>query len=256
MTTPLTIPDHLGLKLAALYDEPTSPGPHPLVILLHGFSGRKEEGHLSSLAADLAESGIAALRFDAPGSGHSEGTWAEHYRVSNYLADLGDVRNYAMEHLGIDPARIGIWGHSMGGLVALTAAVRSPSWFIAACGSQPASGQKHLTAEAEKAWRETGWATFESRGLGQFRLPYDFIADRGRYNLITEIPDLKMPLLLIAGATDELVSTASVKKIFAAAPEPKTYLEYPTGHFYKREPAMLAQINLDTVNFFAHYLRA
>jgi alpha-beta hydrolase superfamily lysophospholipase len=254
MTKPLTITDHLGLKLAATFHEPATPGPHPLVILLHGFSGRKEEGHIVSLAEDLAAAGIAALRFDASGSGQSEGTWAEHYRVSNYLADVSDVLEYAKTHLPVDPARIAIWGHSMGGLVALTAAVRSPGQFIAACGSQPASGPKAVTAEEDEAWRRTGWHTVHSRGHGDFELPYAYVTDRLQYNLLAEISALKMPLLLLGGTTDTLVPAAGVKQIFAAAPEPKTYLEYNIGHDYKHHPEMLAKMNADTLKFFEKYL--
>src|SRR6185369_4606169 len=233
MTKPLAITDHLGLKLAALYDAPETPGPHPLVILLHGFTGRKEEGHIASLAGALAEAGIAALRFDAPGSGRSEGTWAEHYRVSNYLADVSDVYEYALNHLAVDPARVGIWGHSMGGLIALTAASRSPQLFVAACGSQPSSGKKILSKKDDETWRETGWATFHSRALGEIHLPYDYVTDRRQYDLLTEIGNFKKPLLLIAAATDDLVPARIVRQIFEPASEPKQYLEYHIGHDYK-----------------------
>ncbi len=256
MTKTLAITDHLGLKLAAIFHQPAAPAPHPLVILLHGFSGRKEEGHIASLAEALAAAGIAALRFDASGSGQSEGTWAEHYRVSNYLKDVTDVYNYALKNLPVDPARITIWGHSMGGLVALTAAVRSPDKFVAAVGSQPVSGQKNLTAEQDEALRRTGWFTTHSQTFGDFDLPSAFITDWLQYHLIQEIPNLKMPLLLLAGTTDTSVPATTVKQIFAAAPEPKTYLEYHVGHDYKHHPEVLAKINADTLAFFVKHLHS
>jgi uncharacterized protein len=254
MTKPLAITDHLGLKLAAIYHEPATPGPHPLAILLHGFTGRKEERHIETLAQDLAAAGIAALRFDASGSGQSEGTWAEHYRVSNYVADVSDVYDYAIENLPVDPARIAIWGHSMGGLVALTAASRHPERFVAACGSQPSSGKKILSPEDDKAWRETGWFTFPSRALGDIRLPYDYVTDRLKFDLVAEIAHFKKPLLLIAGTTDELVPAGMVKSIFEAASEPKQYIEYNIGHDYKKHPGTLAEINAATVSFFREHL--
>jgi len=254
MTKPLSIPNHLGLKLAAEFHKPAGPGPYPLVILLHGFSGRKEEGHIVSLAEALAKAGIAALRFDASGSGESEGTWAEHYRASNYLADVADAYDYAVANLPVDPTHIGIWGHSMGGLVALTAACRSPRRFVAACGSQPASGGKILSAAADEAWRKAGWTTYPSRAFGDIRLPYDYVLDRKNFDLPTEIAELKMPLLLISGTTDKSIPAESVRALFAAAPEPKTYLEYDVGHDYKHHPEILAKINADTLKFFKKYL--
>ena len=136
MTKPLTIPTHLGLNLAAVYHQPAIPGPHPLVILLHGFTGYKEEEHIVTLADDLAAVGIAALRFDAPGSGESQGTWADDYRLTNYIEAVPDVFSYGKTTLNIDPNRVAIWGHSLGGFVALACATRHPDYYVAVCGSQ------------------------------------------------------------------------------------------------------------------------
>ena len=250
-----TITDHNGLKLAAVYHEPATSGNYPLVLMLRGFTGYKEEEHIVSLANSLAAAGIAALRFDAPGSGESEGSWAEDYRVTKYLDDISDVYEYAVQNLPVDPLRIAIWGHSMGGLVALTAACRLPNTFIAACGSQPSSGKKVLTPAEDSTWRIDGWFTFKSGHHGDIALPYAYLIDRSQYNLLAEIPQIGMPLLLIAGTTDKLVPAESVRLIAEAAPEPKQYLEYNTGHDYEKYPKMLKQINDATVDFFRVYLK-
>jgi dienelactone hydrolase len=254
MTKPLTIPDHLGLKLAALFDEPATPGPHPLVIMLHGFTGWKEEPHLAALAADLAAVGIAALRFDAPGSGESEGTWAEHYRLTNYIADVTDVLAYAKANLPIDPHRIAIWGHSLGGFTALAAAVRAPQDFVAVCGCQPSNGWKLATPEVEHQWKISGWNTFSNSHFTGIKLPYAFFTDRQQYNALGVTPQLKIPALFIAGTTDELVKAKNVRAMYDVAPEPKTYLEFPASHDYKKYPDLLRQINAATVKFFQHHL--
>lgn len=56
------------------------------------MEGRK---HIETLAEDLAAHGIAALRFDAPGSGESEGTFEHDYTMTNYIAAVADVLQYA-----------------------------------------------------------------------------------------------------------------------------------------------------------------
>ncbi|MDB5179259.1 MAG: peptidase [Patescibacteria group bacterium] len=256
MTKSLTIPTRLGLNLAALYDAPATPGPHPLVILLHGFLGWKEEGHLATLAAELAQSGIAAIRFDAPGSGESQGTWAEHYRVSNYLAAVADVLTYATANLPVDPQRIGLWAHSMGGLVAVTAAGQLPG-VAALCGSEPTTGNSSSVTPAKLAhWRQAGWREYPSSRFGAVNLPIAYYDDRAQYNGLVAIKDVHVPSLFIAGTNDHLVSAASVKKLYKAAHEPKQYLEFPTNHFYKKDPGMLAKINAATVEFFVQVLRS
>jgi len=248
MTTQLKIRDHLGLALSCLYDAPATPGPHPMVLLLHGFTGWKEEEHLATLAGDLTRTGIAALRFDAAGSGESEGTWADHYRVSTYLADVSLIYEHAIHHLGVESSRIGIWGHSMGGMIAIMAAARSPQRFIAVCGSQPSPGPGLYSGG------EGGWTTVETEHFGTIRLPAQHFQERAKISTATEVKAVSAPLLLIAGEHDDLVPAESVRGIYESATEPKSYLEFATGHDYKRNPLMLQKINAATVDFYRQYL--
>src|SRR5687768_17569558 len=76
METRCTISHPSQLSLAGLFNSPDVDASQenqvfPLVLLLHGFTGWKEELHLSSLAKGLSAQGIATLRFDAVGSGES-----------------------------------------------------------------------------------------------------------------------------------------------------------------------------------------
>jgi S-formylglutathione hydrolase len=50
--------------------------------------------------------------------------WARHFRMESYVVD--ELRALVVEHFGADPARIGLFGHSMGGHGALTLALRHP----------------------------------------------------------------------------------------------------------------------------------
>ncbi len=252
MTQDVTIPTRLGLSLAGLLNIP-SDGNFPLVILLHGFTGWKEEKHIETLADDLEKLGIAALRFDAPGSGESDGTFEKDYTLTNYIASVADVLGYAKDLPGVDAERIGIWGHSMGGFVALASAVRYPG-FKAVCCCQPSSGWKVMEPEAEKAWKETGWATFGNKHFSEIHLPYSFLVDRSNYDATKEAPKLQVPSLFIAGSYDTDVVPAGVKEMAALAPQPSKYREYPATHGHKRDPEMLEAINAETVRFFSKYL--
>ena len=60
------------LKLASVIHRPKAEGRCPGVILIHGFTGSKEELHIKQLGIDLAENGFVAVRFDASGLGASE----------------------------------------------------------------------------------------------------------------------------------------------------------------------------------------
>lgn len=252
----LIIPCNDELQLAATFNQPDiGDGPFPFVILLHGNTGWKEEEHLATLAEALAENGIAALRFDAPGSGASGGTWEKEYRVSRYLVAVKTVYDYAVRHLGVTPHKAGIWGHSMGGMVAVYAASRNPGMFKALCGCELSSGAMSLQRTNDfKKWRERGGVEVETEIFGKVWLPADYFIDRQQFNTVQEVANIHSPVLLIAGLHDDLVTPQSVRSIFEAANQPKQLLEYPMDHFYKRDPQMLATVNREVVRFFQENL--
>jgi dienelactone hydrolase len=250
----LTIPTSEGLKLAALFDKPSGAGPFPLVILLHGNPGWKEEEHLSTLAEALCQAGIAALRFDCPGLGESEGTIAKDYRVSKYVAAVKDVYDFAAKNLPIDSQRIGLWGHSRGVQVAIAAISQLPK-IAALCGCEPSTGQSQsLTPKIIAEWQKTGWLEEETEHYGRIKLPYAFYQDRAKYNSLDLIKKVHCPTLFIAGTYDNQVSATSIKALYSAANQPKTYQEFPIDHFYKRDPAALAIVNTTILHFFTKLL--
>jgi pimeloyl-ACP methyl ester carboxylesterase len=123
-----------AVALAGTLLLPIAAGPHPAVVFVHG-SG--PEGRFGSrfLADHLARHGVAALIFDKRGVGASGGDWRQ--------ATLDDLARDALAGVrllrargDIDSTRIGIYGHSQGGLVAPLMAVQSRDVaFVIACAS-------------------------------------------------------------------------------------------------------------------------
>jgi pimeloyl-ACP methyl ester carboxylesterase len=119
-----------GVKLAGTLTLPRSKGPHSAVLLLTG-SGPQDRnesvmGHkpFLVLADYLTRRGIAVLRADDRGVGGSSGVLVnstEDDFASDALAGVALLR----ARKDIDPARIGLLGHSEGGLVGTLAATRS-----------------------------------------------------------------------------------------------------------------------------------
>jgi S-formylglutathione hydrolase len=56
----------------------------------------------------------------------TQSPWSEHYRMDSYITELHAL---VVAELEADPARIGIFGHSMGGHGALVLALRRPDLF-------------------------------------------------------------------------------------------------------------------------------
>ncbi|MFB2580240.1 alpha/beta hydrolase family protein [Herbiconiux sp. P15] len=104
-------------SLPAYFYRAPGDGPHPVVIQWNGLDSTKEMMYYSGFPRMLAERGISTLMIDTPGSGEAlrlRGLKARHDTEVWAAAIIDHLEAHAGE-LGIDPARIGIVGWSLGG---------------------------------------------------------------------------------------------------------------------------------------------
>lgn len=110
-----------GVEINGVVYVASGAGPHPTVILCHGLPGNEKN---LDLAQAMRRAGWTVITFNYRGSWGSPG----HYRFTQNLQDADAVLAFARDPanakaLRIDPKRLVIMGHSMGGWVtALTAA--------------------------------------------------------------------------------------------------------------------------------------
>jgi pimeloyl-ACP methyl ester carboxylesterase len=119
-----------GLTLAGTLTLPEGEGPHPAVVLVSG-SGPQDRnaevaGHkLFHVVSDaLTRRGIATLRYDERGVGASTGSFAG-ATTDDFAQDVQVLVEALAARKEIDTDRLGIYGHSEGGLVAPRVATRS-----------------------------------------------------------------------------------------------------------------------------------
>lgn len=120
-----------GVHLAGTITRPKGEGPHPAIVLVSG-SGQQDRdesimGHrpFAVIADRLARKGIASLRYDDRGVGKSTGD-LESLTITKEAQDAGSALDQLRKAEGIDPARVGILGHSVGGLIAPMLASERP----------------------------------------------------------------------------------------------------------------------------------
>src|SRR5580700_12335767 len=107
----LQIPSHGALLNGFVYVA-AGAGPHPAVILLHGFPGNERN---LDLAQDIRRAGWDVLYFDYRGSWGSTGEFSFTHGIEDTAAAIDYLRSPAMARtLRLDPSRIVLIGHSMG----------------------------------------------------------------------------------------------------------------------------------------------
>ncbi len=118
-----------GIQLGATLTMPNGPGPFPAVVLITG-SGQQDRdetalGHkpFLVLADYLTRRGFAVLRSDDRGIGKSGGVFATAVN-SDFAGDTEAAMDYLKTRREIDAGRIGLIGHSGGGIIAPLVAAR------------------------------------------------------------------------------------------------------------------------------------
>ncbi|ROU02372.1 bifunctional alpha/beta hydrolase/OsmC family protein [Histidinibacterium lentulum] len=219
-TDRFTFPGHAGHLLAARLDLPE--GPHLATALFaHCFTCGKDIPAARRISARLAAMGIAVLRFDFTGLGHSGGEF-ENTTLSSNVADLR-AACAALAERGMAPSLL--IGHSLGGAAVLEAAadmrqVRA----VVTLGApyDPAHVTHHFSGEIDRILA-TGAAEVSLAGR-PFTIGREFVEDIRRGGVARAVPRLKAALLVMHAPRDDTVGIENASDIFLAAKHPKSFV--------------------------------
>jgi pimeloyl-ACP methyl ester carboxylesterase len=154
--------DEAKVELAGTLTLPETGGPFPAVILITGSGpqNRNEElmGHkpFLVLADYLTRQGIAVLRCDDRGNGKSTGKFATATTL-DFATDASAAVDFLKTQKEIDSTKIGLAGHSEGGLIApMVASVRKDVAFIVLLAGPGLTGERILRMQAGIINRSVG----------------------------------------------------------------------------------------------------
>ena len=215
-TERFTFPGHGGHDLSARLDLPD--GPHLATALLaHCFTCGKDIPAARRIAARLAAMGIATLRFDFTGLGHSGGE----FENTSFTSNVDDLlaAAAALAARGMAPALL--IGHSLGGAAVLRAAGRIDSArAVATIGAPFDPG--HVTHNFGDALE-----TITADGVGEVmlggrtvKIGKAFVDDVSAENLSPAISSLNKALLILHAPRDAIVGIDNATRIFSAARHP------------------------------------
>lgn len=151
-----------GITLAGTLTTPSTGGPFPAVILISGSGPQDRDetilGHkpFLVLADALTRQGIAVLRFDDRGTGASTGSFGT-ATTEDFATDVEAGIQYLKSRPEIDPERMGLIGHSEGGLIAPMIAARSRDIaFLVLMAAPGVSGEEILLQQGALINRAAG----------------------------------------------------------------------------------------------------
>jgi putative redox protein len=219
-TERFTFAGHDGHDLAARLDLPE--GPHLATALFaHCFTCSKDIPAARRIAARLAGAGIAVLRFDFTGLGHSGGEFENTSFASN-VTDL-ERAAAALVARGMMPGLM--IGHSLGGAAVLAAAGRIDSVrAVATIGAPFDPG--HVTHNFDGALDsiEADGAAEVTLGGRPIRIGQGFVEDVRAERLGPKIAALRRALLILHAPRDAVVGIDNASEIFKAAKHPKSFV--------------------------------
>lgn len=211
---------HAGDELAARLDLPAGPI-RAYALFAHCFTCTKDILAARSIARELAQMGIAVLRFDFTGLGASAGEFAN----TNFTSNVEDLIG-AADHLRRSREAPAILiGHSLGGAAVLAAAHRIPEARAVVTLGAPAdvSHVLHQLGASLSDIEANGEATVKLAGR-PFRIARSFVEDARERRLETLIGGLKRALLVMHSPVDQTVGIENATKIFSAAKHPKSFV--------------------------------
>jgi hypothetical protein len=219
------------VRLAGTLTLPQGAGPFPAVVLVSGSGPNTRNEPIMNhqlflvLADHLTRHGVAVLRYDKRGTGTSTGDYAK-ATTQDFADDADAAAAFLRARKEIDPAKVGLIGHSEGGLIAPMVAVADPKVdFIVMMAGPGVDGAQVLT--------EQGRLITKAMGLSDAQ--------------VAETSALREKLIAIVRTEkDPAVAAAKMRALIAADPKLK---DTPPAAI----EAQISAINSDWFRFFFNY---
>ncbi|WP_071674821.1 bifunctional alpha/beta hydrolase/OsmC family protein [Nioella nitratireducens] len=232
-TDRFTFPGHDGHALAARLDRPD--GPHLATALLaHCFTCGKDIAAARRIAERLAGMGIAVLRFDFTGLGHSEGE----FQNTSFTSNVDDLVAAADALAARDMAPDLLIGHSLGGAAVLRAAERIDSAkAVVTIGAPFDPGHvTHNFSDALERIAKEGSGTVQLGGR-PVQIGQQFVDSVRAEALGPAIGALHKALLVLHAPRDTTVGITNATEIFLAAKHPKSFVTLDDADHLVSRPA-------------------
>jgi len=245
-----------GSLVNAAWWQPKGKGPNPTILLLHGYPGNEKN---LDLARALQRAGFNVAFF------HYRGSWgsAGYFSFSNALEDIATVVDELRScdsnpdcDWPIDPDKIAIFGHSMGGWLGMLSAMEVPevscaaildfgmaSWATWAAEDVAEHGEvPSWLIEQEDFWMAEG-RPLRIEGKGSFST--DLLANVERFGPIERAAELARQNLFILSTTDNETHPIVVQALEEQGPKRLRSETWESDHSFNDRRIELAYAMVD-----------
>lgn len=215
--------------ISAVIHEPKRLSNNGLAIILPGFLDSKDYSNIIDLAMLFSNLGYEVVRFDPTGTWESGGT-IDDYSITQYLDDIKDVFAYMVARRGVNYERTVIAGHSLGAMMAIIYAAQNQNTQGVLAIMPPQSfirpenmGQRFSEWKKQKYKVSTRDLPQDGSNHRKYKVSYSFVKDSLKYDALDEIKKIKVPVILIAGEDDDLITPEHVNDLYESASDPKDF---------------------------------
>lgn len=259
-----------GLKIYGLLTVPTASKPKggfPAIIFNHGYiqpdQYRTTERYVAYVDA-FARNGYVVFKSDYRGNGDSQGDSQGAYYSPSYATDVLNALSSVKKYKDVNPDKIGMWGHSMGGNITLRSLVVDTKDIKVAViwGGVVGNYNDLLNNWQRKVTYQPSAIDMGLRISGRQKLTNQFgtpIQDPQFWNSIDPtyfLSDINAPIQLDVGGADEEVPTAFSQELYdklkQAGKSVEIYVYPGADHNISQSLNLALQRSID---FFNKYLK-
>lgn len=145
--------------LAGTLTLPSGDASHPAVVLISGSGPQDRDGAMKTIpgyrpfaviAEDLSRKGLAVLRYDDRGVGKSSGDYLD-ANEPDFVKDAEAALHYLVRRKDIATGKVGVLGHSEGGMIAAMVAANNPRVaFVISLAGGAVDGYNLLLRQTER----------------------------------------------------------------------------------------------------------
>lgn len=202
-----------------------------LIVFCPGFLDSKDYYSFNYFGKNLSKIGYLTIAFDPIGTWKSGGTIKD-YNFTNYLDNISSVIKYVKEN-NLKVKKFILIGHSRGASLSII------------YSSLFGGVDEIIAIEPPIEVKEIAWNNkvgirvskrddpFNKEKFVEFRVPYSFLEDSEKYDLIKLTKKVKTPVYFIAGEFDDVIDKSIVKELFDGANEPKEFFVLKIGHDFR-----------------------